>query len=80
MADWEQFLDKFLVDVDLPVLENAGSVSKDAALDFAHSQCDQFSEQRRAEAQQRADTHYLDDLKKTAKALERRKGSRNDEP
>lgn len=36
MADWELFLEKFLADVELPVLENAGSVSRDAALEFAN--------------------------------------------
>ena len=36
MADWENFLDKFLNDVELPVLENFGSISREIALEFAN--------------------------------------------
>jgi len=71
MADWESFLDKFLNDVELPVLENAGSVKHQQALDFANEQYDQFAEKRRLEAQQEADQHYIEDLKKSAETLKR---------
>lgn len=71
MADWEVYLDKFLNDVELPVLENAGKVSRDDALDFANQQYDQFTEIRRLEAQQKADQHYLEDLKQSADTLKR---------
>ncbi len=76
MADWENFLDKFLADVELPVLENAGSVSRETALDFANDQYDQFVEKRRQEAQQKADQNYIEDLTQSAKTLkhDRRKG------
>ncbi|MCW7754244.1 virulence RhuM family protein [Desulfobotulus sp. H1] len=69
MADWENFLDKFLADVELPVLENAGSVSRETALGFANFQYDQFAEKRRQEIQQKADQHYIDDLTQSAKTL-----------
>jgi hypothetical protein len=71
MADWEVFLDKFLTDVELPVLENAGKVSRGNALDFANAQYDQFAEKRRLEVQQKADQHYIEDLKKSAETLKR---------
>jgi hypothetical protein len=71
MTDWEIFLDKFLTDVELPVLESAGKVSRDNALDFAHTQYEQFAEKRRLEAQQEADQHYIEDLKKSAETLKR---------
>ena len=71
MSDWEGFLDKFLNDVELPVLENAGSIKHQQALDFANEQYDQFAEKRRIEAQQQADQHYIDDLKESAETLKR---------
>ena len=73
MTDWEVFLDKFLADVELPVLDNAGRISRDTALEFAHEQYDQFAEKRRQQAQQQADQNYLDDLKKTAETLDRQR-------
>lgn len=73
MADWETFLDKFLTDVELPVLDNAGSVSKDAALEFANKQYDQFAEKRRIETQQQAEQNYIDDLNKAAETLKRKR-------
>lgn len=77
MADWESFLDQFLNDVELPVLEKAGSVKHHQALDFANEQYDQFAEKRRLEAQQNADQHYIEDLKKSAETLKRKR--KNDE-
>lgn len=71
MADWEVFLDKFLTDVELPVLENAGKISRGNALDFANAQYDQFAEKRRLEVQQKADQHYIEDLEKSAETLKR---------
>lgn len=69
MADWHTFLDKFLTDTELPVLEDAGSVSREGALDWANEQYDQFAERRRLEAEQEADARYLDDLRNTAERL-----------
>lgn len=77
MADWENFLDKFLNDVELPVLENVGSISREIALDFASHQYDQFSEKRRQEAQQKADQNYIDDLKKSAETLKRNRKNKS---
>lgn len=71
MADWEQFLDKFLADVELPVLEASGKTSNRQALDFANDQYDQFAEKRWMEAQQQAEQSYVEDLKKTAEIVQR---------
>lgn len=73
MADWETALDKFLSDVELPVLADAGRVSKEDALGFASQQYDRFAEKRRLEAQQLADQNYIADLKQSAEALERQR-------
>lgn len=77
MADWENFLDKFLNDVELPVLENVGSISREIALDYASHQYDQFAERRRQEAQQKADQNYIDDLKKSAETLKRNRKNKS---
>ncbi len=71
MIDWEDFLNKFLIDVELPVLDNAGSVKHQQAQDFAKEQYDLFTEKRRREALQQADQHYIEDLKKSADTLRR---------
>jgi hypothetical protein len=75
MADWEAFLDKFLDDVELPVLDNAGSVKHHQASDFANEQYDQFAERRRLDAQQEADQRYIEDLKNSAETLKRNRKS-----
>ncbi len=70
IRDWETFLDKFLRDTELPVLENAGTVSKEQALSWANDQYDAFAERRRLEAEAAAEKRYLDDLRNSAERLE----------
>jgi hypothetical protein len=70
MRDWELFLDKFLNDTELPVLENTGSVSRERAIEWANAQYDTFAERRRLEAETIAEERYVEELRKTAKALE----------
>ncbi len=70
MRDWEMSLDKFLRDTELPVLPDAGSVSREDALAWANGQYDAFAERRRLEAESSADAHYLDDLRTSAHVLE----------
>ncbi|MBN9342691.1 MAG: virulence RhuM family protein, partial [Comamonadaceae bacterium] len=69
LADWDAFLDKFLRDTELPVLDNAGKVSRQQALDWAEGQYDVFAERRRLEAEAEAEGRYLNDLKAAAKLL-----------
>lgn len=70
LADWNGFLDKFLRDTELPVLDNAGKVKHVDALAWAQRQYDVFAERRRLEVEQAAEARYLDDLRKTADTLE----------
>jgi len=70
MRDWTVFLDKFLRDTELPVLDGAGSVSQDDARSWAEAQYDAFAERRRIEAEQAAEKQYISDLEATAKLLE----------
>jgi hypothetical protein len=70
MRDWEAFLDKFLSDTELPVLADAGSVSHEDALDWAHEQYDALVQRRRLEAEKQAESHYVEDLRTSAQALE----------
>lgn len=59
-----------LRDTELSVLDNAGSVSRDQALEWANEQYDAFAERRRLKAETEADGRYIEDLRNTAKALE----------
>jgi hypothetical protein len=72
MADWSTALDKFLHDTELPVLEGAGTVSHEEALDWADQQYSGFADRRRTEAETEGAERYLDDLTATAKRLENR--------
>jgi hypothetical protein len=71
MRDWTIFLDKFLRDTELPVLEGPGAVSHEDAISWAEAQYDAFAERRRMEAEQIAEARYLNDLRSSAKAFER---------
>lgn len=73
MSDWEGFLDKFIAEVELPVLDHAGRVSHQTAMEYANQQYDAFAEKRRRLAQQKAEQHYIDDLKNTAETLKRQR-------
>ena len=70
MRDWTSFLDKFLKDTDLPVLEGSGSVSREDAISWAETQYGAFTERRRLEAEKAAEERYLDDLRSSAKAFD----------
>jgi hypothetical protein len=74
MRDWEAFLDKFLRDTELPVLAGSGSVSHDTALDWAEQQYDAFAERRRLAAEAEAETRYVEDLRNSARTLEKGRG------
>lgn len=78
MLDWEAFLDKFLTDVELHVLRDAGSIKHSEAIDHANKQYDQFSEKRRVETLQFADQNYMDDLRKSAELLKHRRANSDD--
>lgn len=71
MADWEQDLDKFLADTELPVLSSAGSVSHELATTWATEQYDAFAERRRLDAEAAGDERYLQDLTAAVKLLEK---------
>jgi len=76
MHDWQAFLDKFLRDTELPVLADAGSVSHEDALGYAHEQYDAFAERRRLEAEARAESRYVEDLRTSAQTLEQQRKKR----
>jgi hypothetical protein len=70
MNDWTAFLDKFLRNTELPVLADAGSVSREDAQAWAHEQYDAFAERRRLATETEAEQRYVDDLRESAKTLE----------
>jgi hypothetical protein len=69
LGDWDAFLDKFLRDTELPVLDGAGKVKHADAVAWAERQYDTFAERRRVEAEQAAEARYLEDLRQSAEAL-----------
>lgn len=69
MRDWTLFLDKFLRDTELPVLDGPGSVSHEDAISWA-AQYEAFADRRRVEAEQGAEASYLEDLRSSARAIE----------
>ena len=69
MGDWEAFLDKFLHNTELPVLQGPGRISHDDALTWAQNQYDAFAERRRLAAEAEAEGRYVEDLKASAKLL-----------
>jgi len=69
LADWDGFLDRFLRDTELPVLEGAGKVKHVEAVEWANRQYDAFAERRRLEAEQVAEARYLEDLRSAADAM-----------
>lgn len=78
MADWQAFLDKFLTDTELPVLEGAGTVSRENALEWANEQYDTFADRRRLDAEAQAEQHYIDDLRRTAERLKPHPGKEDE--
>ncbi len=77
LADWDGFLDKFLRDTELPVLQGAGKVAHRDALDWAERQYDAFAERRRLEAEQVAESRYLEDLREAAETLDKASSNRS---
>lgn len=69
LGDWDAFLDKFLRDTELPVLEGAGKVKHSDAVEWAERQYDAFAQRRRIEAEKAAEARYLEDLRQSAEAL-----------
>ena len=69
MGDWEVFLQKFLMDTELPILEGGGRVSHQNALEYANRQYAAFTERRRAAIEADAEARYVYDLKASAELV-----------
>jgi len=70
VSDWAVFLDKFLQDMELPVLDHTGTVTHEKALTWSFEQYATFSEQRLLEAEIAAENRYFDDLSDSALKVE----------
>jgi len=70
---WQEYLDKFLIDNDLPVLEGAGTISHEKAKELAESAYELFEQKRRHEKEIEAEKGYLQELQSSAKLMEMRK-------
>ena len=71
--EWAGFLDKFLIDNELPVLEGAGKVSHDKARELAETAYGQFEQKRRQEKENEAKDKYLQNLQGSVKLVAARR-------
>jgi hypothetical protein len=67
--EWEAYLDKFLNDNELPLLESAGSISHEQAKELAEMAYNDFEQRRRKEIENEAEAKYLEDLKSSVKLV-----------
>ncbi|MDD2229633.1 MAG: virulence RhuM family protein [Candidatus Cloacimonetes bacterium] len=72
-ADWALYLNKFLHDNELPILDGAGSISHAQARALAEESYDSFEQRRRAEKEHEAEAKYLEDLNQTSKLVAARR-------
>ena len=70
--DWEKFLDKFLKDTELLVLDHSGLVSHKTATAWAYEQYGIFLKKRRLKAEREAEKKYLQDLRQSVHILEQK--------
>lgn len=66
---WDAYLDKFLTDNELPVLESAGSISHEQAKELAEMAYMDFEQRRRKEIENEAEAKYVEDLKSSVKLV-----------
>ena len=66
---WNAYLDKFLRDNELPVLESAGSISHEQAKELAEMEYMDFEQRRRKDIENEAEARYVEDLKSSAKLV-----------
>ncbi len=66
---WDAYLDKFLTDNELPVLESAGSISHEQAKELAEMAYMDFEQIRRKEIENEAEARYVEDLKSSVKLV-----------
>ena len=80
MQDWDVFLEKFLHDMELPILQGPGKVSHDEATRFAQLEYDTFADKRRIETETQAEERYWEDLSKSAEILEAERKNNKKKP
>jgi hypothetical protein len=66
---WENNLNKFLLDNDLPILEGVGNISHFEATAIAEENYLVFEEKRRAEKEANAEDRYVEELTTTSKLV-----------
>lgn len=70
MGDWAAYLDTFLGNNELPILDGPGRVSQQAAREWAEQQYETFAGKRRKAVEDAADAKYLEDLREAAQRME----------
>ncbi len=74
--DWEKFLDKFLMDNELPILYGSGKITHNEAKELAENAYNEFELRRRKAIEDEAEAKYLADLTKATKLVSARRKKR----
>jgi hypothetical protein len=74
--DWEKFLDKFLMDNELPILYGSGKITHNEAKELAENAYNEFELRRRKAIEDDAEAKYLADLTKATKLVSARRKKR----
>ena len=77
MADWRQYVDRFIDFNESPLLKGAGSMSHDTMVKIVHERYEQFDAQRRGAEALEADAQDLKELEQAERQLTKKKGGRN---
>lgn len=72
-SDWELYLNKFLVDNELPQLNSFGKVSHEQAKSHAEAEYLIYDAKRKEEIEQEAEKRYIEDLQNSVKLVAARR-------
>ncbi len=71
--EWELYLDKFILDNDLPLLHGKGKVSHKQAKEIAETAYHEYDQKRRKQIEDEAEERYLEDLQSSVKRVAARR-------
>ncbi|MCI1679829.1 MAG: virulence RhuM family protein [Ewingella americana] len=73
LSDWQEYIDKFMVFNEQPILKRAGSVSREQMLSKVHQCYDAFDQKRKVQDAVEMDRIELEQLEKLEKLLKSKK-------
>lgn len=73
LQDWREYVDKFMVFNEQPLLNNAGRISRTQMVQLANQRYEQFDQQRKLSEAQAIDRAELEELEKLQERLEQKR-------